>query len=53
MDSIILLPMLIPVAMGSIMAYIYLPMIVTELKKQNERLGVIAEQLDEAKRSNN
>jgi hypothetical protein len=45
--------MLMPVAMGGITAYIYLPMIVAELKKQNERLGVIAEQLDEAKRSNN
>ncbi len=48
-----MIPMLIPVAMGGIMAYIYLPLIVGELKKQNERLSVIAEHLDEAKRSNN
>ncbi len=53
MDSIILVPMLMPIAMGGVAAYQYLPTIVAELKKQNERLSVIAEHLDEAKRSNN
>jgi hypothetical protein len=45
--------MLTPVAMGGYMLVTYLPMIVAELKKQNERLSIISEQLDDTKRSSN
>jgi hypothetical protein len=45
--------MLTPVVMASAAIVTSLPLIVGELKKQNERLSVIAEHLDDAKRSRN
>ena len=53
MNSIILMPMLMPIMMGAVMTYAYMPVVVAELKKQNERLAVIIEHLDNVKRSSN